>query len=73
MARHEEASLAIRQARDLDPFNATNHALLGAGCVAAQTIPAQSSSRQQATTYRSEFWIGYIATARLSSSWATQI
>jgi tetratricopeptide (TPR) repeat protein len=65
MARHEEASLAIRQARDLDPFNATNHALSAQVAFAARDYSGAVQFAQQATTIDPEFWIGYIQLAQV--------
>jgi TolB-like protein/Flp pilus assembly protein TadD len=65
MARHEEASLAIRQARDLDPFNATNHALSAQVAFAARDYSGAVQFAQQAITIDPEFWIGYIQLAQV--------
>jgi len=65
MARHEEASLAIRQARDLDPFNATNHALSAQVAFAARDYSGAAQFAEQAITIDPEFWIGYIQLAQV--------
>ena len=66
MARHEEASLALRQARHLDPLNATNHALSAQVAFAARNYPVAVQFAQQAITIDPEFWIGYIQLAQAS-------
>ena len=59
MARHEEASLAIRHARDLDPLNATNHALSAQVAFTARDYSGAVQLAQQAISIDPEFWIGY--------------
>ena len=66
MSRHEEASLALRHARDLDPLNATNHALSAQIAFAARNYPVAVQFAQQAITIDPEFWIGYIQLAQAS-------
>ena len=56
--RHEEASLAIRHARDLDPLNATNHALSAQVTFVARDYSGAVQFAQQAITIDPEFWIG---------------
>jgi len=65
MARHEEAALAIRDARDLDPLNATNHALSAQVAFAARDYSGAVKFAQQAITIDPEFWIGYIQLAQV--------
>ncbi len=65
MARHEEAALAIRQARDLDPFNATNHALSAQAAFAAHDYSGAVQFAEQAIAIDPEFWIGYIQLAQV--------
>jgi TolB-like protein/Flp pilus assembly protein TadD len=64
MARHEEASMAIRQARDLDPFSATNHALSAQVAFAARDYSGAVQFAQQAIAIDPEFWIGYLQLAQ---------
>ncbi len=66
MARHEEASLALRKARHLDPLNATNHALSAQVAFAARNYPVAVQFAQQAITIDPEFHIGYIQLAQAS-------
>jgi len=66
MARHEEASLALRQARHLDPLNATNHALSAQVAFAARNYSVAVQFAQQAITLDPEFHIGYIQLAQAS-------
>jgi TolB-like protein/Tfp pilus assembly protein PilF len=65
MARHEEASMAIRQARDLDPFSATNHALSAQVAFAARDYSGAVQFAQQAIAIDPEFWIGYLQLAQV--------
>jgi len=65
MARHEEASVAIRHARDLDPLNATNHALSAQVAFAARDYSGAVQFAQQAITIDPEFWIGYFQLAQV--------
>jgi TolB-like protein/Tfp pilus assembly protein PilF len=66
MAKHDEASLALRHARDLDPLNATNHALSAQVAFAARDYSVAVQFAQQAITIDPEFWIGYIQLAQAS-------
>jgi TolB-like protein/Flp pilus assembly protein TadD len=66
MARHDEASMALRQARDLDPLNATNHALSAQVAFAARDYSVAVQFAQQAITIDPEFWVGYIQLAQAS-------
>ncbi len=66
MARHEEASLALRHARQLDPLNATNHALSAQVAFAARNYPVAVQFAQQAITIDPEFWVSYIQLAQAS-------
>lgn len=65
-ARHEEASLALGHARDLDPLNATNHALSAQVAFAARDYSCAVQFAEQAITIDPEFWIGYIQLAQAS-------
>lgn len=65
MTRHEEAQLAIRCARDLDPLNATNHALSAQVAFAARDYSVAVQFAQQAITIDPEFWIGYLQLAQV--------
>ena len=64
LARHEEASQSLRLARDLDPLNATNHALSAQVAFAAREYSVAVQFAQQAITIDPEFWIGYIQLAQ---------
>lgn len=66
MLRHDEASLALRNARDLDPLSATNHALSAQVAFAARDYSVAVQFAQQAISIDPEFWIGYIQLAQAS-------
>jgi TolB-like protein/Flp pilus assembly protein TadD len=66
MGRHDEASSALREARDLDPLNATNHALSAQVAFAARDYSVAVQFAQQAITINPEFWVGHIQLAQAS-------
>jgi len=59
MGSHEEACLAIRRARELDPLSAAHHALSAQIAFAARDYTAAAQFAQQATSIDPEFWVGY--------------
>jgi len=59
MGKHEEASSAIRRARELDPLSAAHHALSAQVAFAARDFSAAAQFAQQATSIDPEFWVGH--------------
>jgi DNA-binding winged helix-turn-helix (wHTH) protein/tetratricopeptide (TPR) repeat protein len=64
MGRHEEASAAIRRARELDPLVAANHALSAQVAFAARRYQAAEQFARQAIVVDPEFWIGHFQLAQ---------
>jgi DNA-binding winged helix-turn-helix (wHTH) protein/tetratricopeptide (TPR) repeat protein len=60
MRRPEEAQLAVRRARELEPLNAAHHALSAQVAFNARDYPAAVEFAQQATVLDPGFLIGYL-------------
>jgi TolB-like protein/Flp pilus assembly protein TadD len=57
---HDQARVAARLARELDPLSAMNHALSSQIAFQARDLPAAIEHAQQAVVADPEFWIGYV-------------
>jgi len=57
--RHEEACASSRCARELDPFNAANHALSAQVAFASRDYPAAVQFASQSIAIDPEFWVGH--------------
>ena len=62
--RYEEACLASRRARELDPLNAGNHALSAQVAFAGRDYPAALQFAREAIAIDPEFWIGHFQIAQ---------
>ena len=58
MGRHEDAGLAMRRAREVDPLNPMQHALSAQVAFVARDYPAAVRFAQQSTVIDPQFWIG---------------
>jgi TolB-like protein/DNA-binding winged helix-turn-helix (wHTH) protein/Flp pilus assembly protein TadD len=56
--RHNDAVAALRRARELDPLNATNHAISALVSLQARDYSGALEHAERATVVNPEFWIG---------------
>ena len=62
--RHEDASMAMRRARELDPFDFVHHALSAQVAFTARDYITAVECARQATLLNPEFWVAYYQLAQ---------
>src|SRR6202795_140945 len=64
LGRHEDAFMAMRRARELDPFDFVHHALSAQVAFTARDYMTAVECAQQATLLNPEFWVAYYQLAQ---------
>jgi TolB-like protein/Flp pilus assembly protein TadD len=64
LGRHEEAFMAMRRARELDPFDFVHHALSAQVAFTARDYMTAVESARQAILLNPEFWVAYYQLAQ---------
>jgi TolB-like protein len=64
LTRHDEALVAMRRARELDPFDFTHHALSAQVAFTARDYLTAVECARQANLLNPEFWVGYYQLAQ---------
>jgi TolB-like protein/Flp pilus assembly protein TadD len=64
VGRHEDAFMAMRRARELDPFDSVHHALSAQVAFTARDYMTAVECARQATLLNPEFWVAYYQLAQ---------
>jgi len=64
LGRHEDAFMAMRRARELDPFDSVHHALSAQVAFTARDYMTAVECARQATLLNPEFWVAYYQLAQ---------
>ena len=64
LGRHEDAFMAMRRARELDPFDFVHHALSAQVALTARDYMTAVECARQATLLNPEFWVAYYQLAQ---------